>query len=192
MNNLKQLSLGMLMYADDHDELLPHYESWTDAQNVGAYAGGKTRAKGPYYCPSDQGEDLLDATHKWRWDGSYAAVEDLTGSNWRKRSVRLRELVRPDYRVMFIEQKPANVYNSTTTTWYTSWGRRDMRHHDGHVIAHFDGVVRWYPNPITHALPRMTWLSTPGDWRYGAGQPTDSCLTAFSGTYPTSSWVWKP
>jgi prepilin-type N-terminal cleavage/methylation domain-containing protein len=192
LNNLRQLSLGMAMYADDHDNLLPHAEEWQHANDVGSYTGPKTRDRAPYYCPSDIVGRNQPAANLWRWTGSYAVIEDLMGSNWRKRNVRVIEFVRPDYKIMFMEQIPTSVYESHWNVYSTSWARRDLRHRDGHLIVHFDGTVRHYPNPLLSVPGGTTWLSTPGDWRYGVSQPREKLLTSYSGAHPDQPWSWKP
>jgi prepilin-type N-terminal cleavage/methylation domain-containing protein len=192
LNNLRQLTLGMSMYVDEHDNLLPYAETWNTANDAGAYLGPVRRARGPHYCSADVSYQTLPATYQYQWSGSYAVIEDLYGSNWRKRNVRVIEFVRPDYKVMFMEQIPMTVYASHWTVASTSWGRRDLRHRDGHLIAHFDGAVRHYPNPLYAVPGGTTWLSTPGDWRYGASQPREKLLTSYSVAHPNQPWAWKP
>jgi len=189
MSNQRQLTLAHIMYRNDFDEYLPTSFDWYTANELGAYLGLNTSTSSSYWCPADAGNPAQPCVKgTGYWNASYGLIFDTNRLNpWHwaytdiaaKRNTRRYKVV--SLKVAFFEQMPVPVsgYFSTWGYWYNSWGRRDMRHKGGHNVSFMDGRVTWYDDPFKTVDDRW-WLSTPGDWRYGSGQPTDKTLAAYN------------
>lgn len=58
LSNVKQLALGVLMYAEDHDNRMPDRDSWMDAAQPYLYGGRKEADYPLEHCPA-----IKDQTH---------------------------------------------------------------------------------------------------------------------------------
>jgi len=188
-SNQRQLVLAHIMYRNDFDEFLPTSFDWHTEDELGQYIGPNTSTSSLYWCPADEGNpDQPIDKGTGCWNASYGLIFDTNRLNpWHwayteiasKRNTKRYKAV--SLKIAFFEQipVPSSGYYSTWGYWYNSFGRRDMRHMGGHNVVFMDGRATWYDDPFKTVDSRW-WLSTPGDWRYGSGKPTDETLTAYN------------
>ena len=188
-SNQRQLVLGHMMYRNDYDEFLPTSFDWYTAKELGKYLGSNAATSSVYWCQADKGNPAQPVTKGTGcWNGSYGLVFDtnrLSPWHWAytemagRRSTRKYKIV--GLKVAFYEQMPTPLsgYYSTWGQWYVGFGRRDMRHLGGHNVSFMDGRAKWYNDPYK-TVDNRWWLSTPGDWRYGSGKPTETTLAAYN------------
>jgi len=149
-----------------------------------------------HFCPADNGNpEYAVAKGTARWDGSYGLVHDtnrVAPYQWSSTAISAKRNIRnykdATLKIAFFEQMPTSNYYSSWGYWYNSWGRRDMRHYNGHNVSFMDGVVRRYADPF-NTIDSRWWLSTPGDWRYGSGKPTETTL--FLNVEDEGSWWFR-
>jgi len=122
--NMKRLAEAALMYASDHDHVLPPAQHWSDA--IAHYS--PIRDEGTFWCPSSLGERPRDQ----RWS-DYAINEPMGGAN-------VSRLTHSDRAVLLFESELG---------WDAAGGRPDLpstpRHFDGDSYAFADAHAKWYP-----------------------------------------------
>lgn len=188
LNNHKRLSLMHQLYTIDYNGYLPNVNKWHSSNELGGYGFTYMDTRGITFCPSDQGNPNENNTKgAWPWDASYAIIFDtnrLDPGDWAYSEVAAKRNVNRykdiSLKVAFLEIMPkaASGYKSSWGYWFTSWDLRSMRHYRGHNVSFMDGHAKHYNDPFRTVDSRW-WLSTPGDWRYGSGKPTDTTLTAY-------------
>lgn len=122
INNLKQMGLVLMMYANDHDGLIMGGDTsgkywWMDG--IDLYSGGKGYANNKiFYCPSDP---------NWRanggslWNQSYgenrAGAYDLSGSYGPFVYYRLDRFTAPDRTLYITERSTVNTHGGAAATY---------------------------------------------------------------------------
>lgn len=89
VNNLKQIGLASMTYADDYEGHLPNFRNWL-AERVGDLTTGAlypyVNAKGSYLCPTDRKE----LAHKGVFQADEPPIAPPVGNRGRGRSFRSR------------------------------------------------------------------------------------------------------
>jgi len=125
LSNIKQICLGLLMYAQDNDARFPTADNWSDA--IHPYVKNEAILK----CPSSS--DL---------ECGYAFNQNLSGK-------RLADVPRPAETVMVFESTLGK-RNATDTG--QSWPRPG-RHNDGNNVGYVDGHAKWLSKEPDFSLP---------------------------------------
>ena len=202
LSNHKQLTLAHIMYRQDNDEFLPTSFHWYQDDELAGYleCNPSDNTDNVYWCPADDGNPDYDKERgEGRWNASYGLIYDtnrLRPGDWSHNELRgSRNALRykaVSWKIAFFENMATRHYYGTWAAWSSSWGRRDMRHMDGHNVSFMDGRAVRYENPLDAADDRW-WLSSRGDWRYGSGKPTEDVLTAycFRNVESPSGWWYR-
>ncbi|MGI5820427.1 MAG: DUF1559 domain-containing protein [Armatimonadota bacterium] len=171
LSNVKQIMLGVLMYAQDYDEALPVASHW--------YRGDGTtvvwdQALDPYVknqqvfvCPSGRNsQHARSLSYGWNWrEFGYLSS---TGGFSNNPSTTLGEIEKPAETILLGDSEDPNARSSTSGPRYLY--RRDTtnptllptRHNGGGNMGLLDGHAKWYQ---VSELQR----STPGvaaPWRF--------------------------
>ena len=125
LSNVKQLSLGILMFADDHQGKLPDADRWAD--EIMPYI----KNKNIFHCPSQSEKDVI---------GGYAFNRALSGKN-------LAEINDPSQLVLIFESdKGWNAAGDITAL------PANPRHVRGDNYGLADGHARWVARAEADAL----------------------------------------
>ncbi|MDD3926076.1 MAG: DUF1559 domain-containing protein [bacterium] len=152
-SNLKQISLAMLMYAQDYDETLPFaYASWGYAwyRTMAPLIGGGTVNQWNipvYECPSDAlyrktdaGGNPGTACFSYAING-FAAVKGPS-----------LVLLQAPSDVFLVGDMGHQVSGATQATAYAPWGSGyanfGYRHSEGLNVAFCDGHIKWMRGPL--------------------------------------------
>ncbi len=174
VNNLKQIALAALMYADDNQETTLSYE-------VRNYSGTTTYYRWephvfPYMksldstrCPSDSATSLSGSADPWRYYGGYGYNYYYCGF------VRLAQIAQPSDTVMFCDvgrqdSSGSGVYRSAHVNrpgepTYVYITRPDFRHNKFASVSFQDGHVQ--PQTFGRFHPKTVYEG--GTWTGGAG-----------------------
>ncbi len=173
LSNLKQIGLGMMMYAQDYNEMFPGTGSYTSPTILMEPGGNMHWALllQPYVmntqifgCPSTSsrsivsGSDPSTITHPdWPAGINYAMNQHMN-------RIALAEIQRPSALLMLIDSN-RNYFRLTTGGHYlSSWGWD--RHNDGWNAAMADGSAKWFNLRWTGDTP------APGAGDYPVGHPS--------------------
>jgi len=174
MNNLKQIALGALMYADDNSEITINY-------CVLNYSGTSTyyrwephlfsylKSLDSTRCPSDSATSLSGSGDPWRYYGGYGYNYYYTGH------VALAKIGQPSDTVMFCDvgrqdstgsgvNRSAHVNRPGEPT-YVYINRPDFRHNRFADVSFQDGHVT--PQTFGRFHPKTVYEG--GAWTGGAG-----------------------
>jgi prepilin-type N-terminal cleavage/methylation domain-containing protein/prepilin-type processing-associated H-X9-DG protein len=168
ISNLKQISLGLLMYMQDYDEIYPAGVPCRDNQplEITGRVFPYIKNHGVWACPS--GADRLVRTI-WPCDGGFPLASATNygvgvgkNGNWSLGGTALARIQEPARTVMAGDSWggiwPAGGGNWNGIWWIggDSWTAANFnygiapRHNDGAVLAFFDGHAKWYrANSIT-------------------------------------------
>ncbi len=181
LSNIKQLSLSMLMYVQDHDE------RFTVERNVFYDEGGRRwyHAIQPYvqnrevfFCPSVERERDYGAYayNGWGTDGNnglgYRWESDGGAPQTSAAPIRLAAVERPSTMMMLSE--PAG-NRSNLRGRNTDSSRLPGDHHNGGVnVAHVDGHARWYRPEVFRPISEASSWRDPDDpcWPYWVYRPS--------------------
>lgn len=123
LSNLKQLSLGMIVYSSDHDDRLPSARNWHDATLP------NMKSSSVHQCPKSESKDANRS--------DYAMNRDLSRAN-------LEKLDNPETTIMLFEAAGAgkNKFGSVEMmpdpSWHGSRGNA-VAYADGHVVRLREG-----------------------------------------------------
>jgi prepilin-type processing-associated H-X9-DG protein len=123
-SNLKQLAIGMLMYAQDYDEHFPPAERWSEL--IYPYVKNEQ----VFRCPGDP-----------KLECGYAFNRALSGK-------RLAEITRPAETPLLFDSKTGKRNAADDGRSWPSPGR----HNDGNDCAFADGHVKWFREKPSFAL----------------------------------------
>ena len=123
-SNLKQLAVGMLMYAQDHDEQFPPADRWSDA-----------------IYPYIKNDQLLRCPGTPQREFGYAFNRALSGR-------RLAEIANPAETPLLFDSKTGKKNAADDGRSWPSPGR----HNDGNDCAFVDGHVKWFREKPSFAL----------------------------------------
>lgn len=147
LNNLKQLGLGALQYAQDYDETFPwvysYYGTPTDAHYWAQVIYPYVKNSQVYVCPSNTltNASSLDVT-------SYSSVYYLSSYGINQNSfmvnqgLRMSTIPKVGALIMLCDTKAPSGQSAATVTYYTNFA---PRHLDGSNFAFCDGHAKWYP-----------------------------------------------
>ncbi|MGD9495998.1 MAG: DUF1559 domain-containing protein [Armatimonadota bacterium] len=177
LSNIKQLGLGVLMYAGDYDERLtvervvqPYYaRPWYEA--IAPYV------KNPsvFLCPS--------VDYNYAWGGYGYNGYGTTGSNGlgyrhqydsgnpspSQAPPKLSAIEEPATMLMLGEP----IANSYALRGYASNYLPSCRHNGGSNVCHVDGHAKWYQAKTLEATRAAGWMDpTDPVWRYWVRRPS--------------------
>ena len=161
LSNLKQITLGTLMYAQDYDEVLPpcYYKQTTTVH----YPGGGTHSENkvwPLFAyPYVMNIDIFNCpSYSYRWTGNYTARQayginrHLSRAHSGSRS--LAEIVRPADTILLTENydegNSQSYYTQRRIQVHSSGNIRHIipdRHSGGANIGFCDGHAKWMQVP---------------------------------------------
>jgi len=162
LSNVKQIGLGLLMYAQDYDEKMPfHCGGWgwviCWAEAIAPY----TKNAQIQRCPSFDGTDTTDYGYNWM-------------------GVELTSLAKfPNPAKMIMAGDSANGWllpgcplDGCCATNYGSNGNMSSVHNGGGNYVHVDGHAKWY-KPVFGTTP------TPGsaNWEYWRASKPGTCAS---------------
>jgi prepilin-type N-terminal cleavage/methylation domain-containing protein len=197
LNQLKQLGLATLIYADDHENRLPHrgthFVHWFSREFRDAYHSDYGIQRTMFYCPSNPRWNREDF---WNWpDGVNSVLGYVYYAGYDEYN-RHREY-HPDptvfsHQPIFAQRSTDNAYYrilwaDMTRKLQNSWGRpgdpdpqtRGVNHFnragdepEGSTEAYLDGHARWVPFVRFGARPKLRLESTAGMFEhyFHAGQ----------------------
>lgn len=131
LSNLKQISLGIIVYAQEHQEALPHANDWVDAITPYLNHKDKSPAENARIIASLFRDPSAPAGQTW----CYAFNSHLSG-------LKLKSIGNPASTVMLFETTK-NVKNTSDTGQSIP---RPSWHSGGTEYAFADGHVRWLPD----------------------------------------------
>ncbi|MGI5818844.1 MAG: DUF1559 domain-containing protein [Armatimonadota bacterium] len=174
MSNLKQLGLGLLMYAQDYDETLPHVRR-DHATNFLYPDGVQMQYRGPWYvmiypyiknigiytCPSTS----------WKWNGRWTHPFDY-GYNEHISNVQLAMVLRPSETLALVDATANPDYSTSGGYGWRvqetyrgpdiSTGYLHARHNGGSNIAFVDGHAKWSQVPDYETMAAGQAWNLPG------------------------------
>ena len=155
MNNLKQLGLATLMYADNYNGycvralggVFPYAEIWCLNPTFRAYLSLKSpfpgfRKQSVFYCPSDKNPRANSPpTHPYT---SYALREYYGGHNIHPKIVTLSQ---PSKKPLWIDSQGGYNFSSSGSSTWAAWINTGARHSGGSNVCYVDGHVSWVEMP---------------------------------------------
>ncbi|HCA47545.1 MAG TPA: hypothetical protein DEP45_09375 [Armatimonadetes bacterium] len=169
LSNVKQLMLGVMMYAQDYDEVLPIGSNWTTPAGSIVW----DQALEPYVknaqvfiCPSEQRKQhARNLGYGWNWrEFGYISGGVLTNNY----STPLANITAPAETILLGDNEDAGARDSTTGERYLY--RRDnsnptllpTKHNGGGNMGLCDGHAKWYTT--TDLRKSTTGVAAP--WRF--------------------------
>jgi len=163
LSNLKQISLGVLMYAQDYDETYPRYHR--PAASPVEYPDGSTASGILWYAalyPYVNNQQIFDCpSTSYRWDGSY--TDDLRyGYSRHIGGLSMGQIDQPSSTFIVGDSAADEGQNPMTYvlygTWYPTTHLAD-RHNGGANIGFADGHAKWVRTPAgSQAVPGLIWV----------------------------------
>jgi prepilin-type N-terminal cleavage/methylation domain-containing protein/prepilin-type processing-associated H-X9-DG protein len=153
LSNLKQLGLGVLMYAQDYDEMLPGADcaALQDGRNWDIVAQPYVKNWQVFQCPSEPDEYVIGPSHNTcgsGWNPPPAWVEEHSMSYGFGLSVEdesLGEIVKPAETLMLGEADvPWTQVGPRPPYDYVDWAMQKDRHNGGCNLVLCDGHAKWY------------------------------------------------
>ncbi len=164
LSNLKQMTLGVLMYAQDYDEQWPYHHYATTPATI-TYPGGGVTASGmmwfaaiyPYVsnmqifnCPSNS----------YRWNGNYSG--SIRYGYSRYLGGKSLSDARDSANTMVLADSDYEAGQSALSyTLYSTYSPRTFfapRHNGGGNMGLADGHAKWFTIPgQTHDIPGIIW-----------------------------------
>ncbi len=146
LSNLKQISLAMIIYVQDHDEKYPAAERWVDAITPYLVGTSETQARKQQILMSLFHDPSAPDSQKW----SYAFNRNLSG-------LSLAHVDNPSITVCLFESN-ANAKNAADTGESIP---RPGRHSGGNDYALADGHVKWVPDKMSSDDYRKSFSFSP-------------------------------
>jgi prepilin-type N-terminal cleavage/methylation domain-containing protein/prepilin-type processing-associated H-X9-DG protein len=161
-SNLKQVSLGIIMYMQDYDELYPDRVPCRDnsPMEITGRVTPYIKNCGVWSCPSAQDRPVRTI---WPCDGGYPLGCPTTygvgvgkNGNWSLGGTSLARITEPSRTIMAADSwggifaAGAGNWNGIWWVGGDSWTAANFnygiapRHNDGAVMAFFDGHAKWY------------------------------------------------
>jgi len=164
LSNVKQLGLGVVMYAQDYDEKLPiHCPGWPEYDGTNRHAcwGGMifpyVKNSQIFGCPSFPRDANMGGQSNWT-GAVYPAIPRSYGWNFALNTVKMGTLVYPAELIAIADSRnndkadredccapgylaPAPRFDCCRTE--APWGRVSFRHNDGANCAFADGHAKW-------------------------------------------------
>jgi len=158
LSNLKQLSLAILMYAEDYDETLPYYQhpfgvAWYDDLNP------YMKNRQLLVCPSKKAWNPSASTHKTGYGLNHTVFPSGSGSPTPVASVSLAEIEYPSETIGAADKNQGNtmvvgVRFSGSTAWPYNV---DPRHNDGANFFFMDGHAKWMGRSADWSTSNDLW-----------------------------------
>jgi prepilin-type N-terminal cleavage/methylation domain-containing protein/prepilin-type processing-associated H-X9-DG protein len=144
LSNLKQISLGMLMYAEDYDEMLPYYQrpwGWAWYHDIQPYLNNRDI----FVCPSKPEWNEDHATHKVGYGINETVFPSGNGSPSPVASTHLAQIGSPSETIGGADKHQGNVYIcGVSFSGSTAWPYNvDARHNEGANFFFMDGHAKW-------------------------------------------------
>jgi prepilin-type N-terminal cleavage/methylation domain-containing protein/prepilin-type processing-associated H-X9-DG protein len=158
LSNLKQIALGVMMYAQDFDELLPYYQrpfgvAWYD--DLQPYL----KNRGITVCPSKRDWNPSHATHKTGYGLNETVFPSGLGSPTPPASVSLAQIYAPSETIGGADKNQGNAYIvGTSFSGSVAWPYNvDTRHNDGANFFFLDGHAKWMARNADWSTSDTLW-----------------------------------
>ncbi|MBP8954360.1 MAG: DUF1559 domain-containing protein [Armatimonadetes bacterium] len=158
LSNLKQITLAVLMYADDWDETLPYYQrpwgyAWYD--DIMPYMKNRQIL----VCPSKPDWNPSAPTHKTGYGLNETVFPSGSGSPWPVPSIPLSAIQSPSETIAGADKNQGNVYIvGVSFAGSTAWPYNvDTRHNDGANFAFMDGHAKFMSKGGTWSTSNTMW-----------------------------------
>jgi len=158
LSNLKQLSLAILMYAEDYDETLPYYQrpfgvAWYDDLNP------YMKNRQALVCPSKRDWNPGATTHKTGYGLNHTVFPSGLGSPSPPASVALAEIDRPSETIGGADKNQGNtMVVGVSFAGSVAWPYNvDARHNDGANFFFADGHAKWMGKSADWSTSNGLW-----------------------------------
>jgi len=158
LSNAKQIALGVMMYAQDYDELLPHYQrpfggAWYD--DLQPYLKNREIT----VCPSRRDWNPGHATHKTGYGLNETVFPSGLGSPTPPAPVSLAQIIEPAQTIGGADKDQGNAYIvgvsfAGSTAWPYNVG---TRHNGGANFLFMDGHAKWMGKAADWSTSNDLW-----------------------------------
>lgn len=200
LSNVKQLTTGVLMYAQDYDEVMPPFVldlssngSWSTVSYWRGLIRPYVKSINIYTCPSNSQNswngDVIETSAN-RSIGGYAYYALLGAACWGGsfHNVTLAEIESPASCVMISDaaRQPGSDRSVNTMTWGYYGMAPYPYHNDGVNISYCDGHAKWVIGSKVRPTDSTDGGYTSPSWDYTKCAP-DPSMWRISSIYPDHS-----
>ncbi|MBD3293756.1 MAG: DUF1559 domain-containing protein [Armatimonadia bacterium] len=162
LSNVKQMALGVLMYAQDYDEQWPYHYLLTSG--TVQYPGGGTNAGMMWYnaiYPYVNNMQLFTCpSSSYKWNGNYTGGIRYGYSRYLGGD-SMAEVDQPASTFVLGDSDYESGQSALSYVLYSTYSPRTFfapRHNDGGNMGLADGHAKWYKvNGQTHDIPGVIW-----------------------------------